>query len=494
MAEARGLFPHHLDAIINVPAPRFDAGDPRTYTPAELAAAWRNTWDAGMLSAVLTVQTVGDHLRSGGSIISVVPENPRDGSADAAVKAALSNWTAGQATLFGTRGITVNVVAGGRDVEPGYTGLTSTPAAGGGRGRPAGAVFDHPGGAAHHRTNPARQPRGAHPVRLRYSRFAGSVIGDGGRPLATRVDPVTTRLGFQIPNFSYGTGVSELFPTVIAQAQEAEAAGFDSVFLMDHFYQLPMLGSPDQPMLEAYTALGALATATSTVQLGTLVTGNTYRNPTLLAKVITTLDVVSAGRAILGIGTGWFELEHDQLGFEFGTFTDRFNRLGEALQIILPMITGERPTFSGRWYRTEQAMAEPRYRDRIPLLIGGSGEKKTIPLAARHFDHLNIIAGFDELPGKIQAVRRSCEEIGRDPATLETSALITALVDDDATADQIPAEMSQRMVVGSADAVAEQIKTKVLDAGVGGVIINMPFATPGAITAAGAALRPLVDG
>ncbi|OHV03981.1 LLM class F420-dependent oxidoreductase [Mycobacterium talmoniae] len=305
---------------------------------------------------------------------------------------------------------------------------------------------------------------------------------------------MTTRLGFQIPNFSYGTGVSELFPTVIAQAQEAEAAGFDSVFLMDHFYQLPMLGSPDQPMLEAYTALGALATATSTVQLGTLVTGNTYRNPTLLAKVITTLDVVSAGRAILGIGTGWFELEHDQLGFEFGTFTDRFNRLGEALQIILPMITGERPTFSGRWYRTEQAMAEPRYRDRIPLLIGGSGEKKTIPLAARHFDHLNIIAGFDELPGKIQAVRRSCEEIGRDPATLETSALITALVDDDATADQIPAEMSQRMVVGSADAVAEQIKTKVLDAGVGGVIINMPFATPGAITAAGAALRPLVDG
>ncbi|MEZ0364437.1 SDR family oxidoreductase [Mycobacterium sp. pUA109] len=127
MAEARGLFPHHLDAIINVPAPRFDTGDPRTYTPAELAAAWRNTWDAGMLSAVLTVQTVGDHLRSGGSIISVVPENPRDGSADAAVKAALSNWTAGQATLFGTRGITVNVVAAGRDVEPGYTGLTSTP-------------------------------------------------------------------------------------------------------------------------------------------------------------------------------------------------------------------------------------------------------------------------------------------------------------------------------------------------------------------------------
>lgn len=300
------------------------------------------------------------------------------------------------------------------------------------------------------------------------------------------------RLGLQIPNFSYGTGVDQLFPTVIAQAREAESAGFDSVFVMDHFYQLPMLGSPDQPMLEAYTALGALATATERVQLGTLVTGNTYRNPTLLAKTITTLDVVSRGRAILGIGTGWFELEHDQLGFEFGTFTDRFNRLDEALQIILPMLKGERPSFSGKWYRATEALANPRYREHIPLMIGGSGEKKTIPLAARHFDHLNVIAGFDEVPRKLQVVRQQCEEIGRDPATLETSMLVTALVDDNAKPDQVPAEMSQRMVVGGAESVAEQLKTKVLDAGIDSLIINVPFYTPGVIAAAGAVLRPLV--
>jgi F420-dependent oxidoreductase-like protein len=308
---------------------------------------------------------------------------------------------------------------------------------------------------------------------------------------------VTIKLGLQIPNFSYGTGVTELFPTVIAQAQEAEAAGFDSVFVMDHFYQLPGLGTPDQPMLEAYTALGALATATERVQLGTLVTGNTYRNPTLLAKAITTLDVVSAGRAILGIGTGWFELEHDQLGYEFGTFTDRFNKLGEALQIILPMIKGERPTFSGKYYKTVEAMAEPRFRDHIPLMIGGSGEKKTIPLAAKYFDHLNIIAGFDELRRKVDVVKKSCEEIGRDPATLETSTLIFTILDENVTPDFIPDNVKQQAVYGSAEQIAEQIKTKVLDAGVDSVILspvtNIDGYHPGRVAALGPVLKPLLD-
>jgi F420-dependent oxidoreductase-like protein len=302
---------------------------------------------------------------------------------------------------------------------------------------------------------------------------------------------VTIRLGFQIPNFSYGTGVEQLFPTVIAQAREAESAGFDAVFVMDHFYQLPMLGSPDQPMLEAYTALGALATATERVQLGTVVTGNTYRNPTLLAKVITTLDVVSAGRAILGIGAGWFELEHRQLGFEFGTFTDRFNRLEEALQILDPMIKGERSTFKGDWYTTESALAEPRYRDRIPILIGGSGEKKTFSIAARYADHLNIIAGFDVLPGKLDALAKRCDEAGRDRSTLETSILLTVLVDDNVKPDQVPAKNSGGTLAGSVEYIAEQVQAKVLDAGIDGVIINIPAYTPGVIAAIGDALRPL---
>jgi len=310
--------------------------------------------------------------------------------------------------------------------------------------------------------------------------------------VVTRLKFVTIRLGFQIPNFSYGTGVEQLFPTVIAQAREAESAGFDSVFVMDHFYQLPMLGSPDQPMLEAYTTLGALATATERVQLGALVTGNTYRNPTLLAKVVTTLDVISAGRAILSAGTGWFELEHNQLGFEFATFTERFKKLEEALQILEPMIKGERSTFSGEYYTTDSAFANPRYRDHIPLLIGGSGEKKTFSLAARYADHLNIIAGFDELPGKLDALAKRCDEAGRDRSTLETSVLLTVMIDDNAKPDQVPAEMRGRMVVGSAEQVAEQIKTHVIDVGIDGVIINMPLYTPGVVTTVAEALRPVV--
>jgi F420-dependent oxidoreductase-like protein len=310
------------------------------------------------------------------------------------------------------------------------------------------------------------------------------------------VNGVTIKLGLQIPNFSYGTGVAELFPTVIAQAQEAEAAGFDSVFVMDHFYQLPGLGTPDQPMLEAYTALGGLATATERVQLGTLVTGNTYRNPTLLAKAITTLDVISQGRAILGIGTGWFELEHQQLGYDFGTFTDRFNKLDEALQIILPMIKGERPTFSGKYYRTEEAMANPRFRDHIPLMIGGSGEKKTIPLAAKYFDHLNIIAGFDELPRKVAVVKESCEKIDRDPATLETSMLVMALIDEKATEDLIPENLRRNVVFGGAEQITDQIQTKVLAAGVNSVILspvtNLNGYQPGGITEVAEKLRPLL--
>ncbi|MGK8500573.1 LLM class F420-dependent oxidoreductase [Nocardia asiatica] len=326
---------------------------------------------------------------------------------------------------------------------------------------------------------------------------------------------MTIRLGYQMPNFSYGKSVRELFPTVVAQAREAEAAGFDTAFVMDHFYQLPGIGAPDEPMLEAYTALSGLAASTDRIQLSALVTGNTYRNPALLAKTVTTLDVVSGGRAVLGIGAGWFELEHRSYGFEFGTFTDRFERLEEALQIVRPMLRGERPTFHGSRYRVENAMNEPRLRDDLPILLGGSGEKKTFGLAARFADHLNIICNASELPRKIDALRERCAEAGRDPQTLETSYLCFVMMDEDGDlvrkqqrdylgrmgidlAELSESERAQspadRQFVGTPDDVAEQLRTRVLDRGVDGLVVNMVFNghEPGAVELAGRTFAPLV--
>ncbi|MBC8093183.1 MAG: LLM class F420-dependent oxidoreductase [Pseudonocardia sp.] len=325
---------------------------------------------------------------------------------------------------------------------------------------------------------------------------------------------MSIRLGYQIPNFSYGTPVAELFPTVVRQAREAEDAGFDAVFVMDHFYQLPGLGTPDQPMLEAYSALSALAMATSRVQLSALVTGNTYRNPTLLAKAVTTLDVISGGRAVLGIGAGWFELEHRQLGFEFGTFTDRFARLDEALRIIAPMLHGERPTVDGKWYRTENAINEPRIRDDLPIMLGGGGEKKTFGLAARYAQHLNIICDPAELPRKLAALDERCAEAGRDRADIDTSFLAFVMIDEDGDRareqqraylrgigvdlDSLDADAraaaTARHFVGTPDDVAADLQKRVLDPGVQGLIVNLvPNGhEPGVVDLTGRTLRALV--
>jgi F420-dependent oxidoreductase-like protein len=310
---------------------------------------------------------------------------------------------------------------------------------------------------------------------------------------------VSIRLGYQIPNFSYpDTPVERLFETVIAQAREAEAAGFDTVLVMDHFYQLPGIGTPDQPMLECYTTLGALATATSTIKLSALVTGNTYRNPPMLAKTVTTLDVVSGGRAILGIGAGWFEKEHNDYGYEFGTFTQRFERLEEALQIIGPMLRGEAPTVNGTWYQVENALNNPRLRPTVPIMLGGSGEKKTFRLAARFADHMNIICAPEDLPRKVEVLRQRCEEIDRGPATLATSFLATVVMteSDEQTRtalDRIPADRRDRSFVGTPDQVAEGLQKRVLDASIDGLTLNMIANghVPGVVTTAGQVLSQL---
>ena len=234
-----------------------------------------------------------------------------------------------------------------------------------------------------------------------------------------------TRIGYQIPNFTYpGTPREAIFDSVVAQAKAAEAAGFDRVFVMDHFYQLPGIGAPEEPMFECYSVLSALAQHTEKVRLSALVTGNTYRHPTLLAKAVTALDHVSSGRATLGIGAGWFQLEHDSLGYEFGTFTDRFEKLEEALKIVIPMLRGETVSFAGNHYQVSDAINSPLPISRIPIMIGGNGEKKTLRMVAQYADESNLATGpIAEIPRKLEVLEQHCDRLGRDRSEIVVTKL-----------------------------------------------------------------------
>ncbi len=299
-----------------------------------------------------------------------------------------------------------------------------------------------------------------------------------------------TRLGYQIPNFTYpDVAEADIFGNVVAQAKAAEAAGFDRVLVMDHFYQLPGLGEHDEPMFECYTMLAALAQHTESVRLSSLVTGNTYRNPTLLAKTITALDHVSGGRATLGIGAGWFELEHNSLGFEFGTFTDRFEKLEEALQIIVPLLRGETVTFEGKHYQVTDAVNSPAPISRIPIMIGGSGEKKTLRMVAAYADESNLAgATIEEVPRKLDALAAHCERLGRDrseitvtklemvlvaPTMEEAEADLRAVAAAKGWGDEVVEMAKAILVFGDPDTVGEHLRA-VMDTGIDGLTINLP--------------------
>lgn len=299
-----------------------------------------------------------------------------------------------------------------------------------------------------------------------------------------------TRLGYQIPNFTYPDATGHrIFQSVIAQARAAEDAGFDRVFVMDHFYQLPGLGAPDESMFECYTLLSAIAQHTSKVRLSSLVTGNTYRNPTLLAKTITALDHVSNGRATLGIGAGWFELEHDSLGFEFGTFTDRFEKLEEALQIIIPMLKGEKVTFTGKHYQVVDAMNSPAPISSVPIMIGGSGEKKTLRMVAQYADESNLAGGsIDEIPRKLDALAAHCERLGRDRSQIKVTKLqmvcvaptmeeahsdLVAIAGAKGWGDEVVEMVKSILIYGDPDTVGERLLAA-MNTGIDGLTINLP--------------------
>src|SRR3954462_12286138 len=240
-----------------------------------------------------------------------------------------------------------------------------------------------------------------------------------------------TSFGFQIPGFRHASGGdAEMFDHTAARAVAAELGGFDEVWVMDHFWQLPALGGPDEPILEAYTLLGALAARTERVQLGTLVTGVTYRNPALLAKMVTTLDVISKGRAILGIGAAWYEEEHDGYGFDFPRAGERLDRLEEAVQICRAMFREDHQTFKGRYFSIEDARNVPRpIQPGGPrIMIGGGGEKRTLRLVAQYADMCNVSGGPATIAHKLDVLRTHCKDVGRDPSEILTTRLGTLVL------------------------------------------------------------------
>src|SRR3954471_15415819 len=248
----------------------------------------------------------------------------------------------------------------------------------------------------------------------------------------------TLTFGFQLPNFTYGTADAQMFEGALARVHAAESTGFESVWVMDHFYQLPALGGSAEPMLEGYTLLGALAAGTTRVQLGTLVTGVTYRNPALLAKEATTLDVISGGRAILGIGAAWHDEEHIGLGVDFPGAKERLDRLEELLLTCLSIFTQPSTTFAGRYYRTNDARNVPApLRGDIPIMVGGSGEKRTLKLVAQYADLCNIHGGPAEVRRLNGVIDAHCATVERDPAQIRRTRLATLfLCDNDAQAEE----------------------------------------------------------
>ncbi|MEP7360426.1 MAG: LLM class F420-dependent oxidoreductase [Chloroflexota bacterium] len=304
--------------------------------------------------------------------------------------------------------------------------------------------------------------------------------------------------GFHMPRYTYpGIAPERMFEHVVAQAQLAEELGFRQVTVMDHLYQIDGVGAIDEPMLEAYSVLNALARETKRVRLGTQVTGVTYRNPALLAKMVTTLDLTSGGRAMMGIGAAWNEVEHDAFGYDFPAVKERMDRLDEALTIIRAMFADSRPTVAGNHYRVNEVinMPIPLQPDGPPILVGGGGEQRTLRIAAKHADIVHWFPlGLEVLAHKTDLLARYCAEIGRDFASIERSIgapviVATTAADQEAQLARIMPERRAHITVAPPQQAADALKPY-LDAGFTGFTFgNTTYRTPESMHALGETLR-----
>ena len=233
-------------------------------------------------------------------------------------------------------------------------------------------------------------------------------------------------LDLHVTRFDWAGGSAGIGPGLANLARTAEAIGVRTLSLMDHYFQIEFAGAPDDPMLEGYTALGFIAGVTERLRLRLLVTGVTYRHPGLLAKIVTTLDVLSQGRGELGLGAAWYEREHLGLGVPFPPLSERFERLEEALQICLQMWSSDNGPFAGKHYKLAETLCvpEPVSQPRPRIMIGGSGERKTLRLVAQYADACNIFGDAELVAHKIDVLRRHCDTLGRNIREIEVTAFV----------------------------------------------------------------------
>jgi F420-dependent oxidoreductase-like protein len=290
------------------------------------------------------------------------------------------------------------------------------------------------------------------------------------------------RFGIQTPNQQVA------WDDLLATWKDADGLGFDSAWLYDHF--IPIFGNQDGPVLEGWTALAALAAVTNHLRLGILVTGNTYRNPALLAKMATTVDQVSHGRLILGIGAGWFERDHTAYGFPYGTPHERARKLDEALQVITKLWTEDHPSFTGKYYRLENAPFAPKnvQKPHPPIVIGGQGKRWIVPLVARYADGWNAVSGVtpDGIRERRQIIEDECRRVHRSPCPTDISVLVPLVAITDiplagpvvrlGARALVKKEVAQSILADSPGAIRDRIAAYA-DAGATEIILSLrpPF-------------------
>ncbi len=300
-----------------------------------------------------------------------------------------------------------------------------------------------------------------------------------------RTDVSKLKFGLQHPCFTYDGQGNAIFETVKERAQYAEEHGFDGFFVMDHFLQIPFVGAIDEPMLEAWTTISALTQVTSKIKLGTLVTGNIYRNPALLAKMAANVDLMSNGRLIFGIGAGWFEAEASAYDLPFYTIPERGKRLEESVQVIKGMWTNPKGfTFQGNYYKVNNALCLPEtiQKPHPPIIIGGGGEKQTLRIVARYADACNLFGGPKTIKAKLDVLKKHCSEVRRDYDEISKTCLMTVVIGeikedlasalaevrDPGVSDE---QLDEMLLYGTPDEVAAKIE-QLMQAGIQYLIVN----------------------